>query len=106
MTTQINNFLMKKKINKLQEQATKIMGQDADLLIIAHKDGQFGTVKHGDADNIAQALFSCMYQPDNPIGKAVYRIIKLYVMNLFANSSSYAIDLTKSITNIIQNKDE
>lgn len=97
---------METRIDKLQEQVTKIMGQDADFLIVAHKDGRFGTIKHGNTDNISQALFSCMYQQNNPIGKAIYRIVKLYVMNLFANSSPYAAKLTRSITNIIQNKDE
>lgn len=92
---------MEKKTNKLLEQATMIMGQEADILIIAHKDGQCGAVTHGNTDNIAQAIFSCMHQPDNPIGQAIYRIIKLNVMNILANPSPYAVNLTESITNIL-----
>lgn len=92
---------MEKKTNKLLEQATMIMGQKADILIIAHKDGQCGAVTHGNTDNIAQAIFSCMHQPDNPIGQAIYRIIKLNVMNILANPSPYAVNLTESITNIL-----
>lgn len=92
---------MEKKTNKLLEQATMIMRQEADILIIAHKDGQCGAVTHGNTDNIAQAIFSCMHQPDNPIGQAIYRIIKLNVMNILANPSPYAVNLTESITNIL-----
>lgn len=92
---------MEKKTNKLLEQATMIMGQEADILIIAHKDEQCGAVTHGNTDNIAQAIFSCMHQPDNPIGQAIYRIIKLNVMNILANPSPYAVNLTESITNIL-----
>lgn len=97
---------MEKETSKLLEQATDIMGKNADILIVTHKDGKFGVVKSGDADNIAQALFSCMHHTDNPIGEVLYKIIRLNVVNIFANSSPYAIDLMKSINNIIQNKDE
>lgn len=104
--TKIHKFLMERKTNELLKQATEIMGQEADIIIIAHKNGQCGAVTHGSTDNIAQAIFSCMHQPNNPIGQAIYRIIKLNVMNMLANPSPYAVDLTESITNILPEDDE
>lgn len=108
MTTKISNFLMKQEVNKIIKQAIGIMGEDADILIVIRKNKKFCTAKHGDTDNIAQALFSCMHYPGNSIGEVIYKIIKLNVMNIFTNTSShsYATDLIKSINNIIPSKDE
>lgn len=97
---------MEQKTQKLLEKAEKIMGKESDLLILAHNDGQCGAVTHGSTDNIAQAIFSCMHQPDNPIGQVFYRIIKLIVLNILNNPSPYADDLINSINNILPELDE
>lgn len=77
------------------------MGKDADIFIISHKEGRCGAVTHGNSDNIAQAIFSCMHQPNNPIGAAIYRILKLNVMNMITNNSPYSTDLLQSINSIL-----
>lgn len=92
---------METKTNNLLREAKKIMGEDADIFIISHKDGQCGAVTHGKSDNIAQAIFACMHQPNNPIGAAIYRIIKLNVMNMISNDSPYSADLLQSINSIL-----
>lgn len=79
---------MKQKTEELLKKAQEIMGERSDFLIIAHKDGQCGVVAHGETDTIAQAIFSCMHQPENPIGQTLYRIIQLNVTNILANPSS------------------
>ena len=92
---------METKTDNLLQEAKKIMGKNADIFIISHKDGQYSAVTHGDSDNIAQAIFSCMHQPNNPIGAAIYRILKLNLMNMIANNSPYSADLLQSINSIL-----
>lgn len=92
---------METKTNNLLQKAEKIMGKDADIFIISHKDGQCGAVAHGNSDNIAQAIFFCMHQPNNPIGAAIYRIIKLNTLNIISNESPYSADLIQSINSIL-----
>lgn len=86
----VNQIQMKQKTEELLKKAQEFMGEGSDFLIIAHKDGQCGAVAHGDTDTIAQAIFSCMHQTDNPIGQTLYRIIQLNVTNILANPSPYA----------------
>lgn len=95
---------MEKKTNELLEQALKIMGEDSDIMIIAHKNGQCGSVIHGSIDRNAQAMFACMHQEDEKVGNAVYRIIKLNAINLVTNPSPYAQDLMCSIEKAIDDK--
>ena len=84
----VNQIQMKQKTEALLKKLQEIMGDGSDFLIITHKDGQCGTIAHGETDTIAQAIFSCMHQPDNPIGPTLYRIIQLNVTNILANPSS------------------
>lgn len=93
----VNQIPMKQKTEELLKKAQEIMGEGSDFLIIAHKDGQCGAVAHGETDTIAQAIFSCMHQPDNPIGQTLYRIIQLIVTNILANPSPYARSLNFDI---------
>lgn len=97
---------MEQKTQKLLEKAEKIMGKEADILLVTHNDGQCGAVTHGSTDNIAQAIFSCMHQPNNPIGQVFYRIIKLIVLNILSNPSPYAGDLLDAINNVLPDNDE
>lgn len=97
---------MEKRTNELLQQAEEIMGQDVDLLILAHKDGQCGAVIHGNADKIAEAIFSCMHQPNNPIGQALYGIIKQNMANILGNPSSFAVDLLKTINDVLPDENE
>lgn len=92
---------MKQKTEHLLDQARQIMGDDADFFIIAHKKDKCGAVAHGNTDTIAQAIFSCMHNPGNPIGATMYRIIKLNVMNILKSPSPYALDLIDTINSIL-----
>ena len=97
---------MDKKINKLSNKVAQILGDGADYIVIAHKDGQCGGSVYGNVDNIAQALFALLHQPDGDLAKAVFRIIKLNAMNIVANPSPYAVELSNAISNLIPEIDE
>lgn len=97
---------MDKKITKLNKKAVEILGDGADYIIIAHKNGQCGGSARGDIDNIAQSFFALLHQDNGELAKAVYRIIKLNAVNIMANQSPYTIDLSKSITNVLPEGDE
>ena len=97
---------MEQKAQKLLEKAEKIMGKDADMIILSHADGKFGAITHGSTENIAQAIFSCMHQPNHPISQVLYRIIKLNVLNILNNPSPFAVDLIDAINNVLPNLDE
>lgn len=81
------------------KKALKIYGEDADILIIAHKNGMCGSVLHGKGENVAQAIFACMHQPNLPIGKHLYRMLRLIVMNILCNPSPYAANLAETVVN-------
>lgn len=102
----VNQILMKQKTENLLEQAKQIMGDESDFIIIAHQNGQCGAVSHGETDNIAQAIFSCMHQPNNPIGQALYRIIKLNVMNMLRNPSAFSCDMIEMIDQILSDNEQ
>lgn len=97
---------MENRTNQLIKKATEIMGDDADILIIAHKDGKCGAVCHGSTDNVAHAIFSCIHQKNEPISKVLYRIVKLNVMNIISNPSPYAENILDSITSILPDDEE
>lgn len=92
---------MEKRTNELLKQAEKIMGHEADMIIIAHKDSQCGAVIHGSADKIAESIFSCMHQPNNPMGPALYGILKQNIINIIKNPSPYAIDMIETINDVL-----
>lgn len=50
---------MDKQIKKLNKKAAEILGDNADYIIIAHKNGQCGGAARGDISNIAQAFSHC-----------------------------------------------
>lgn len=97
---------MDKKISKLSDRAAKILGDDADYIIIAHKDGICGGAAKGNIDNIAQAFFALLHQQNGDLAKAVFRIIKLNAMNIVGNPSPYAIELSNALSNLIPETDE
>ena len=84
----VNQIQMEQEIEELLKKAQEIMGEGSDFLIVTHKDGQCGAIAHGKTDTIAQTIFSCMHQPDNPIGQILFRIIQLNVTNILTNPSS------------------
>lgn len=96
---------MNKKIDKLNKSAAKTLGDGADYIVIAHKEGQSGGTIKGNVDNIAQAFFALLHQ-DNDLAKAVYRIIKLNAMNIINNPSPYAMDLSNALSNLVPETDE
>lgn len=97
---------MEKKVNDLLQESLNILGEDSDIMIIAHKKGQCGAVIHGSIDNNAKAIFACIHQPNNKIGAALYRILKLNVMNLLSNPTPYGQDLVNSISQIADSMSE
>ncbi len=97
---------MDKKIAKLSKTAAQILGEGADYIIIAHKDGQCGGSAYGNIENIAQAFFALLHQQNGDLAKAVYRIIKLNAMNIVANPSPYAMDLSNALSNLVPETDE
>lgn len=97
---------MDKKISKLSGMAAQILGEDADYIIIAHKNGQCGGAAKGNIDNIAQSFFALLHQADGDLAKAVFRIIKLNAMNIVANPSPYAVELSRAISNITSQSNE
>lgn len=96
---------MDKKITKLNNVAAKTLGDGADYIIIAQKDGQCGGTMHGNIELIAQSFFALLHQ-DNDLAKAVYRIIKLNAMNIISNPSPYAMDLSGALSNLVPETDE
>lgn len=92
---------METKTNELLQEAKRIIGEDADILVIFSEQEKYASAVKGNTDNIAKALFSCMHQPGNPIGAAIYRIVKLNVMNIISNESKYSDDLIRSINSIL-----
>lgn len=99
---------MEKKAKKVLEQAIKIYGDDTDILIIAHNNGQCTSALHGNGEKIADALFSCMQNTNGPIAGEIYRILRLNVMNILYNPSPYAMNLMETIINMVppQNSDD
>lgn len=97
---------MDKQISKLSNKAAQILGDGADYIIIAHKDGLCGGAAKGNIDNIAQAFFALLHQQNGDLAKAVFRIIKLNAMNIIGNPSPYAIELSNAISNLIPENDE
>lgn len=97
---------MDKQIKKLNKKAAEILGDNADYIIIAHKNGQCGGAARGDISNIAQAFFALLHQDNGELAKAVYRIVKLNAMNIMANQSPYAVDLSQSISKVLPESDE
>lgn len=93
---------METKTNKLIQEAERIIGEDGSMFIIFSKNKKYTSATRGNIDNIAQAIFCCMHQPNNPIGAVIYRILKLNVMNIISNQSQYSADLIQSINSILQ----
>lgn len=92
---------METKTNELLKEAKRIIGEDADMLIVFDKQGKYASAVSGNVDNIAKSIFTCMHQPGNPIGAVIYRIIKLNAMNIISNQSQFSADLIQSINSIL-----
>lgn len=97
---------MKEKTQKLLEKVEKVMGVDADVMILSHDGGKCAAITHGSTENIAQTIFACMHQSDNSIGPVLYRIIKLNVINILNTPSLFAGDLIDAINNVLYNSNE
>lgn len=95
---------MEQKINELLKEAFRLMGEDSDIIIIAHKGKQCASVLHSSTDNIAKSVFSFIHQPENKIGQSLYRILRLNVLNMVSNGTAFANDLIDSINDLIDSK--
>lgn len=93
---------MEEKVNELLNEAFRIIGEDSDIIIIAQKDGKCGSIIHGSVDNNARTVFSFIHQPNNKVGQALYRILRLNVMNILGNWSPFADDLLESIDSLVK----
>lgn len=92
---------MEEKTNELLAQAKKIMGDDADVMIIAHKDGQFSSMLTGNHENIAMAIFAVIHTTSSQICEALFRILLLNVTNIIRNKSMYMTRLITAINNVM-----
>lgn len=90
---------------KLNKAAKPLFGESTDALIIVHDNGQCGVALHGDAENIAQSLFTCMHDKESDSAESLYRIFKLNLMNILNNPSKYKLDIMNLIANFIQRED-
>lgn len=92
-------------MEKLCKQAKEILGEDADIMILAQKDDQYMCGMLGEADNVAEAYFATMHKAGAPSSIALHRILKLVVMNVLANPSPFAVDLAESIYDILEEQE-
>lgn len=88
---------MQQQINELLRQTQETMGEKSDFIIVTHSEGAYCTIIGGKEENIAEAIFTSMHDPDNSASPALYRILKLVVLNTIRNSSSFAHDLIDSL---------
>lgn len=88
---------MENSVNNLLIEAIRTFGEDSNITIIVNKGDKCGTVIHGNIDNNARAMFACLHQQNEEVSKAMYRILKLNVMNIITNNSPLAEDLLNSI---------
>ena len=63
---------MEEKTNQLLAQAKKIMGNDADVMIVVHKNGQFSSTLSGNHENSAMAIFTAITQGILVAGLSTY----------------------------------
>lgn len=77
--------IMEDNIKNFLEKIQGELGQDADYLIMAFKNENGYIGANGSIDVIAQAIFNCIHDPDNPYREVLYRIIALNVENIIRN---------------------
>ena len=92
---------MEEKTNQLLAQAKKIMGNDADVMIVVHKNGQFSSTLSGNHENIAMAIFTAMHTVSSNVCEALFRILLLNVTNIIRNKSMYMTRLITAINNVM-----
>lgn len=97
---------MKKKIELLAEQAREIFGDETEFLLVTNSDHVCGAICHGQVESIAEAVFACIHDSTKPASAALYRILKLNVMNILDNPSPFGADLAEAIVNTIPGIDE
>ena len=89
----------------LQNVAEQIT-EGTDYIVIAHKDGKYGGISKGNTDAIAQAFFTLMHDPKSKAGAALFRIMKLNVLNTLNNPTPFAANLAESIHNVLDKENE
>lgn len=92
---------MEQKIKKLLEKTTKIMGEDADILVLVHKDGKCGGIAHGSTEALAESIFANIHNSADQMSSVLYRIIKLNVLNILGNPTVFAGDLMEAIESVL-----
>ena len=92
---------MEEKTNQLLAQAKKIMGNDADVMIVVHKNVQFSSTLSGNHENIAMAIFTAMHTVSSNVCEALFRILLLNVTNIVRNKSMYMERLFTAINNVV-----
>lgn len=93
---------MEEKVNELLKEAFNLMGEDSDIVIIAHKDGKCASIIHGSVEINARSIFSFIHRPEDKVGQALYRILKLNVLNILGNNSPLSHDLIDSINDLAE----
>ena len=93
---------MKKKTEELLQEAFRIMGEDIDIMIVTHNDGKCSASVHGSVENIAKSTFTFMHSPEDKIGQALYRILRLNVLNILGNWTTLANDFIEMIGKLVE----
>lgn len=97
---------MEEKIQKVLSDCIATLGEDTDVMIVAHRKGKCGAVVSGEAEDVAKAIFAIIHQSGSPVAQKLYQILKLDAMNIAANESPYSVDFTKAVYQSIPESDE
>ena len=84
---------MKDKLEKLRKKADKILGDDADYMVVAMNGDMCGTSLKGDAESVAQGIFATILTEDSELSLPLYSIIKRVVVGLLSSETPHALDL-------------
>lgn len=95
---------MKTELAQLSENACEILGDDVSFLTIAYSQGKAGATLHGNAEDIAKALFVLMHQSKEEIASELYRIVESNIANILMNPSPLKSGLQKKINSILRHE--
>lgn len=97
---------MEEKLKKCVSEAFESFDNDMDVLIIAHKNGKCSATINGDESEVAKSIFALMHDRESYMAPKLALIMKLIVKNTLANQSPWAVDLMKSINDLMSEDDE
>lgn len=92
-------------LSDLIKNASDRMGGCENKMIIADNNGKHGLSIEGNANSIAQALFTIMHTNEET-GEVLYRMTKNIVLNILNADTKFAYDLASSIINVLHEREE